>query len=62
MSSNRLKIRLLRYFPYLILGSLILYTNSQLNLNYFLRGYLSLLELQIGIVVIFFIASKSKKI
>ena len=61
MSHHKSKIALLRNVSLAILGLLIFYSSSQLDFNYFVRGYLSLLELQIGVVVIFFIASKLRK-
>lgn len=55
------KGKLLTYCSYPILGLLVFYGNSQLDLNYFAKGYFSLLELQIGTVLIFLIASKVRK-
>ena len=61
MFSHKSKIGLLRNVSLIVLGLLVFYGNSQLNFNYFVRGYLSLLELQIGVVIIFLIASKVRK-
>ena len=58
---NRSRIESLKYLLYPLLGVLVFYTNSQLSFNYFLKGYLSFLELQIGVVAIYFITSKIKK-
>jgi len=51
----------LRLLPYLILGGLIFTVNSSLQLNYFLRGYLTLIESQIVIIAIFFLIAKLAK-
>jgi hypothetical protein len=48
----------LRLIPYVILGLGVFAFNSSTDLNYFLRGYLVLLESQIGIVVLYFIIAK----
>lgn len=48
----------LRLLPYVILGGLIFAFNSSLQLNYFLRGYLALIESQIVIIGIFFLMAK----
>lgn len=48
----------LRLLPYVILGGLIFAVNSSLQLNYFLRGYLTLIESQIVIIGIFFLMTK----
>lgn len=58
---NKTIIKLSKYSLYPILGLLVFYGNSQLNINYFVKGYLSLLELQIGILIIYFLFSKLKK-
>lgn len=55
------KAKTLKYLLYPLLGMLVFYTNSQLNFNYFIKSYLSLIELQIGVVVIYFLTSKIKK-
>ncbi|OCR02327.1 hypothetical protein BCD67_20220 [Oscillatoriales cyanobacterium USR001] len=51
----------MRFIPYAALGVLIFSFNSSGEMNYFLRGYLVLLEAQIGIVLIYFIMSKLAK-
>lgn len=48
----------LRLLPYLILGLLIFSLNSAINLNYFLKGYLVVLEAQVGILVLYFLIAK----
>lgn len=50
-----------RYIPYLIFGLFVFIFNSQLNLNYFIKGYISVLELQAGIILIYFLTSRLKK-
>lgn len=52
----------LRLIPYAAFGALAFSLTSAANLNYFLRGYLVLLEAQAGIVVIYFLMSKLARI
>ena len=52
---------LMRFAPYLALGILIFSLNSASELNYFLRGYLVILEAQAGIVLLYFAMSKLRK-
>lgn len=52
------RAKMVKYLLYPILGMLVFYTNSQLNSNYFVKGYLSFIELQLVIVVIHFLVSK----
>jgi hypothetical protein len=47
-----------RLLPFLCLGALIFAFNSSLELNYLVKGYLTLLELQAGIVVLYFLLAK----
>jgi hypothetical protein len=51
----------LRLIPYIILGISVFAINSTLELNYFLRGYLVLLESQIGIIVLYLIIARIVK-
>ncbi|MDF0555958.1 hypothetical protein [Kamptonema sp. UHCC 0994] len=48
----------MRLLPYATLGILVFSLNSASDLNYFLKGYLVLLEAQAGIVLIYFLMSK----
>lgn len=48
----------MRLLPYAALGILVFSLNSASDLNYFLKGYLVLLEAQAGIVLIYFLMSK----
>lgn len=48
--------------PYLVLGLIMFAFTSSFNLNYFARGYLTILEIQIGIVALYFWLAKQKKI
>jgi hypothetical protein len=48
----------LRLSPYLILGGGLFLANSSLELPYFLRGYLTLLEAQLGIFFLYFFLPK----
>lgn len=57
----KLKKKLFKYGTYPFFGLLAFYANSQLDLNYFVKGYLYLLELQIVIVLFVFLKSKLNK-
>jgi hypothetical protein len=48
--------------PYLLFGLLLFAVNSSFNLNYFARGYLTILEIQVGIVILYFWLAKQKKL
>lgn len=39
--------------PLILLGGILFYFNSNAELNYFLRGYLTILELQGGALIVF---------
>lgn len=60
LNNKRLKLKLhqLRLIPYLAIGSLIFYFNSNLDLNYIVKGYLVLMESQLGIILIYFLMAK----
>jgi hypothetical protein len=45
----------LRVLPFVGLGALVFALNSGMETNYFLKGYLTLLELQTAIVVLYFL-------
>jgi hypothetical protein len=47
--------------PFLVLGVLVFAFNSSLELNYLVKGYITLLELQAGIVVLYFLLTKLGK-
>ncbi|MFN6236456.1 hypothetical protein, partial [Microcystis sp.] len=47
-----------RLLPFLVLGVLVFAFNSSLELNYLVKGYITLLELQAGIVVLYFLLAK----
>ncbi|MEG4074511.1 hypothetical protein QUA30_17735 [Microcoleus sp. Pol14C2] len=51
----------MRFAPYAALGLLIFSFNSGSELNYFLRGYLVILQAQVGIVLLYFAMSKFRK-
>ena len=51
----------MRFAPYAALGILIFSLNSGSELNYFMRGYLVILEAQAGIVLLYFAMSKFRK-
>lgn len=50
-----------RLLPFLALGALVFAFNSSLELNYLVKGYITLLELQAGIVVLYFLLAKLRK-
>lgn len=54
----KLKLHQLRLVPYLAIGSLIFYFNSNLDLNYIVKGYLVLMESQICIIIIYLLTAK----
>lgn len=60
LNSERLKLKFnqLHLISYLAIGSLIFYVNSNLDLNYIVKGYLVLMECQLGIIVIYFLTAK----
>lgn len=51
----------MRFAPYAALGILIFSLNSGSELNYFLRGYLVILQAQVGIVLLYFAMAKFRK-
>lgn len=51
----------LRLIPYLTLGTIVFVFNSETDFNDFLRSYLVLLECQMGLVLIYFVAAKIVK-
>ncbi|MEG4013478.1 MULTISPECIES: hypothetical protein [unclassified Microcoleus] len=51
----------MRLAPYAALGILIFSLNSGSELNYFMRGYLVILQAQAGIVLLYFAMSKFRK-
>jgi hypothetical protein len=53
---------LARFFPYLLLGGAVFYGNSSLELPYFIRGYLALIESQLGLVILYFLVLKRHRI
>jgi len=59
---NRPKINLnwLRLLPYISIGGLIFYFNSTLEFNYLIKGYLTLMESQLLILIIYLINKKTK--
>ncbi|MGL5058348.1 MAG: hypothetical protein ACRC62_00095 [Microcoleus sp.] len=51
----------MRFAPYAALGILVFSLNSTSELNYFWKGYLTILQAQVGIVVLYFAMSKFRK-
>jgi hypothetical protein len=47
--------------PYLVFGLLVFVFNSATSSNYWVKGYLTILELQAGIILIYFVITKLKK-
>jgi len=58
----KLNLTKLRLLPYAVCGATIFALTSATNLNYFFRGYLVLLEAQVGIVLIYFLMAKLTRI
>lgn len=52
----------LKLLPYAILGGVVFAFNSQTGFNYMLRGYLTLLETQVGIVLIYFLMNRRARV
>jgi hypothetical protein len=55
---SKTPIKLLKLLPYMLVGLGVFWFNSETNLNYLFRGYLVLLEAQVGILVVYFLMSK----
>ena len=60
LNNQKLKLKLyqLRLVPYIAIGCLIFYFNSNLDLNYIVKGYLSLIESQVCIIIIYLLTRK----
>ena len=52
----------LKLLPFLCLGGAVFVFNSQTDLNYMFRGYFTLLELQLGIAILYFLRGKIARI
>jgi hypothetical protein len=50
----------LRLIPFVGLGAIVFALNSGIEMNYFFKGYLTLLELQTVIVVLFVLTKMSR--
>ncbi len=59
MSSRKLTSITLKSLPFLILGCIIFSFNSTLELPYFVKGYLSLIEAQTGLLLFYFLFRKN---
>ncbi|MCU0567256.1 MAG: hypothetical protein MUF49_11735 [Oculatellaceae cyanobacterium Prado106] len=51
-------LMLLRFAPFVALGTLMFSLNSMIELPDLLRGYITLLEVQAGLLVAYFVARK----
>lgn len=51
----------LRFIPYAALGILVFALNSNLEFNYFVKGYLTILECQAGIVLVYFLMQRATR-
>jgi hypothetical protein len=49
---------LFRLLPFVALGAVIFAFNSNLEMPYLLRGYMTLLEAQVGLLALFFAGRK----
>lgn len=56
-----LKLTQLKLIPFIVLGGVVFVVNSHTNLNYLFRGYFTLLEAQIGILVLYLLMTKLTK-
>ncbi len=48
----------LRWLPYAALGGLIFYLNADFEANYFVRGYLILMQMQVGAIALYWFSAK----
>jgi hypothetical protein len=62
LKHSKTHIKKLSLLPFLILGILVFTGTSSLNLSYFWRGYVVLLETQAGLVILYFLMHKLSKI
>lgn len=62
LKHSKTNIKKLGLVPFLILGILVFTGTSSLSLSYFWRGYLVLLEAQVGLVVLYILKYKLSKI
>ena len=60
-SSMPLNHRKWQLLPYVILGLVLFAFTSTLNVNYFLKGYVTIIEIQMGIVALYFLLAKRKQ-
>jgi hypothetical protein len=56
------KLNWMRFLPYALFGLCAFSLTSVAELNYFFRGYLVLLEIQTGILIVYLLMPKIKKI
>lgn len=57
-SKLNLKLNRLRLLPYIAIGGVIFYFNSNLDFNYLIKSYLVLMESQICILMFYLINCK----
>ncbi|MEA5510704.1 hypothetical protein VB715_13100 [Crocosphaera sp. UHCC 0190] len=57
---TRNSFRWFRFLPYLGLGALVFSLNSLTAWNYWIKGYLVLLEAQIGLVIVYWMLAHVK--
>ncbi len=50
-----------RFLPYGILGILIFYVNSTWDANFFVKGYLTVLEVQTAMILLYFLMARLSK-
>jgi hypothetical protein len=62
LKHSNTNLKKLSLVPFLIFGLLVFTGTSSLNLSYFLRGYVVLLETQAGLVIIYFLLYKFSRI
>ncbi|MCT7979559.1 hypothetical protein [Laspinema olomoucense] len=62
LKHGKANIKKMSLVPFVILGILAFTGTSSLNLSYFWRGYVVLLETQAGLVILYFLMHKLSKI
>jgi hypothetical protein len=50
-----------RFLPYAVVGVLIFYFNSTWDSNFFVKGYLTVIEAQTSIILLYFLMARISK-
>lgn len=51
----------LRFLPYAALGIVVFALNSSFEFNYFVKGYLTILQCQAGIVLVYYLMQRANR-